>query len=101
MEPFLTAAATWGERKEVNVVFRRKMDSWYAVIVLKDHYGRFEGITPLIMPRKKTKKIDAETSDEFYDRVSKALDAATCAARKSRIGISAIRAVGVNELVAA
>ncbi len=101
MEPFFTAAATWGERKEVTVVFRRDMDAWFAVVVLKDHYGRFEGRSPLVEPRKKTKKLAAETPDEFYDRVAKSMDEVTVKARKSRIGIFRPTAEEINSRVAA
>lgn len=108
MDPFFTAAADYADSRGLTVVMRRSDEgNWWAVVILKDGYGRFEAPIHLMTPikaRKATKTEagrEAETEDEFDKRVAKEMDLAVVRARKTRIGISYSRAEDVNERVAA
>lgn len=108
MEPFFTAAADYAESRGLNIVMRRSDEgNWWAIVVLKDGYGRFEAPVHMMTPRearkasKKEPARDAETAEDFAARVAKEIDTAVVRARKTRIGISYSRAEDVSKRVAA
>lgn len=108
MTPFFTAAADYARSRNMAIVMRRSDEgAWWAVIILRDAYGRFEANVHYMEPIKARKASKdsparlAETDDEFYKRVSKEVDLAVVRARRTRVGIPYSSAEAVDAAVAA
>lgn len=108
MTPFFEAATDYAQSRRMTIVMRRSEEGeWWAIVVLKDGYGRFEAPVHYMEPKKGRKATKAkaeempETADDFAKRVAQEIDKAVVQARKSRIGISFSRAEEASHAVAA
>ena len=88
MYEFMEAAASWADRRKVDMVFARdEFDGWFAIMNFSDARGSFtKSVNPI---SRKSKKVDGKTvkesDDEYEDRVAQLLMKESAKARQDRI----------------